>query len=379
MHERSALGAADVTDEVLAAMVARLLGEDDVELVDSRAQTAAYDLQALTTAGRYRVTGRARTRAGLQPFALFVKVVQSFARSPLFAVVPPEQREQALRLVPWRVEPWVYRSDLAARLPEGLSMPRALAVLDLGPDSAAIWLEHVDVVGDLWDVPRYERAAYLLGRLAASPRVRPLATADPVLGPSRIRGYAGTRVRHGVVPALRSDDLWRHPLVAQAFDDRLRDDLRAAADDLDALVDELETLPLGALHGDACTRNLLVRRGSPDLVLIDFGFWGGGPLGFDLGQLLLGEVQLGERPASWLPALEVVCLPAYVDGLHDEGREVGLDEVARAHALLMLLFSGLSAVPVEHLQSPPSPALQELARQRAESARFVLDLVRATA
>ena len=41
-----------------------------------------------------------------------------------------------------------------------------------------------------------------------------------------------------------------------------------------------------------CTNNLLVQRDSEDLVLIDYGFWSTQPLGFDLSQLLLGDVIL---------------------------------------------------------------------------------------
>ena len=132
------------------------------------------------------------------------------------------------------------------------------------------------------------------------------------------------------------------------------------------------------MHGDACSRNLLVRRPHGDMVLIDFGFFGEGPVGFDLGQLLLGEVQTGERPAACLPSLEQACVPAYVTGLADEGVVMSEDVVRRAHALEMLLFSGLSAVPFEHLDGPLTPGVTDLAAQRAHAARFVLDLVDAT-
>ena len=33
-----------------------------------------------------------------------------------------------------------------------------------------------------------------------------------------------------VLPALRDDACWEHPVVAAGFDDRLRDDMRAAAE-----------------------------------------------------------------------------------------------------------------------------------------------------
>ncbi len=169
--------------------------------------------------------------------------------------------------------------------------------------------------------------------------------------------------------------MWAHPLIAGAFDDRLRADLLAAAENLPAMVDELESMPVGTAHGDACTRNLLVRPGSEALVLIDFTFWGEGPLGADLSQLLVGEVQVGDRAASSLPDLEEVCVPAYVAGLHSEGCHVDEAVIRRSHALWMLLFSGLSAFPFEHLDSPPTPYLHRITSERAQTARFILDLV----
>ena len=149
-------------------------------------------------------------------------------------------REFALAAYPFEAEPRVYRSDLADRLPPGLTMPRAYAVIDLDAESAALWLEDVPVVAARWDRAALAHAAHLLGRLAASPRVRPLATvADP--GQHRtLRSYAEGRVAAQVVPALHDDEIWRHPIVAAAFDDALRRDLVAAADALPAVVAELE-------------------------------------------------------------------------------------------------------------------------------------------
>jgi hypothetical protein len=51
----------------------------------------------------------------------------------------------------------------------------------------------------------------------------------------------------------------------------------------------------------------------------------------------------------------------------------------RAHALLALLFAGLSAVPFERLGDPVTDELVRVARERAAAARFLLDLVDATA
>jgi hypothetical protein len=378
MHERSVLGPADVSDQELAAMVAESLGVASVDLLSSHAEVATYDLDALTTGGRFWVRGRARIGTRDATYAFFVKVVQSWARSPLFQFIPEEHRAAALELVPWRSEPLIYKSDLAARLPAGLTMPRAYAVIDLDDESAALWLEAVDAAPATWNVENLAHAAYLLGRLAASPDVRRLARVGDVDRKRTVRAYAEGRVALQVVPALRSDDVWNHPLVAATFDDQIHKDLLRAADALPHIVDELETMPIGTSHGDACTRNLLVSPATTDLVLIDYGFWGEAPIGFDLSQLLLGEVQMGERSATCLGGLEAACLPAYVRGLHDEACDISLEDVRRSHALLMVLFSGVSAVPFEHLGAEPTPELQRIAGERAASARFILDLLAET-
>ena len=279
-----------------------------------------------------RLPRNSASLTGAEGFAFVVKVVQSWGRSPTFQHVPEEMREFALAAVSFEAEPRVYRSDLADRLPPGLTMPRAYAVVDLDAESTALWLEDVPVVAARWERAALAHAAHLLGRLAASPRVRPLATvADPGMHRT-LRGYVEERIELQVIPALHDDAIWRHPVVTPAFDDTLRHDLVAAADTLPTVVAELESMANGTAHGDACTRNLLVAADRADLILIDFGFWGPQPLGFDLGQLLLGEVQLGERPAVALPDDERACLAAYVDGLRAEDCDVDGSVVERGLA-----------------------------------------------
>jgi hypothetical protein len=130
--------------------------------------------------------------------------------------------------------------------------------------------------------------------------VAPLATA--VHGARTPRIYAGTWLAHIVLPALTGDNVWAHPLVHDAFDTRLRHRLLTAADVLPALLDELDDAPAATAHGDACTANLLAVGDRDALVMIDLGFCGRAPLGTDLGQLVLGEVQTGHRHPPTCPA-----------------------------------------------------------------------------
>jgi len=379
MHDRTVLGPADVSDDALAAMAADLLGldPDATTLLDSGADVVAYDLDAITTAGRYWVHGHVTAGNGALPFRIFVKHVQSWSRSPWFQDVPVDYRDEAERSVPWRTEPLAYRSDLGDRLPAGLTMPRAVGVVDIDEKAGAVWLEEVPVAPVTWDLARFTRAAGLLGRLAASPDVAELATVG--CHDFHIRDYLHGRLSLQVLPMLRDDGIWKHPLVAATFDDELRARLLDAADRAAEYVAELSALPNGTAHGDACPNNLLVRPDEDGFVLIDYGFWGEEPIGFDLAQLLVGDVQVGKRPADDLPELEEACLAAYVAGLREEGCDVAEDVVRRAHALQLMVFTGYSTLPFELLSGPPTPERMALAAERAAIARFSLDLVDASA
>ena len=374
--DRAVLGPADVDDAVLAGMVADLLGHRSVDLLEATAEPVPYDVPSLTTVGRYWVTGRAATPTGVRPYRLFVKHVQGWHHSPFFADVPEEIHEMAKASYPWRTEPLAYRSDLGDRLPDGLSMPRAVGVFDLEPDAAVIWMEAVDHPPRVWDLDRFRRAAYLLGRLAASPSVAELGNVGEFEW--SVMQYVHGRLIWQVVPILQSDELWTHPLLAAHVSTGLRDRLRAAAGRVEEYGVELTRAVEARAHGDASPGNLMPGPDADSFVLIDFGLWLPQAVGHDLGQLVAGDVQLGKRPAALLAETDEACLAAYAEGLATEGLDLDLDAVRRAHALQLLLFVGLSAVPFEMLEAPPSDELDQLVAERALLAEFSLDLVDST-
>ncbi len=95
-----------------------------------------------------------------------------------------------------------------------------------------------------WDRARYAHAAHLLGRLAVSPRVA--ERADVGGHPFHVRDYVDGRLRIQVLPMLRDEGIWHHPLVAGAFDDALRARLLEAADRADEYVEELSAAAVRA-------------------------------------------------------------------------------------------------------------------------------------
>ena len=374
MGSREELGPADVTDAQLAAMVADLLHEDEVELLDSRVDLVDYHLPAITTGGRWWVSGHVATPCAKVPFRLFVKQVQSWSRSPFFVHVPEDIREWAAATVPWRTEADVYRSPLPGLLPAGLSAPRSVGVFDLDDTSSAFWLEEVPTHPATWDTERYERAAHQLGRFSGSRALAPLVGLRHVEWTMSV--YAAGRLDLQVVPILMAEEVWEHPLCA-AFDVELKEQLRAVAADSFALAAEADALPSLMSHGDACPNNLLA---GPDggFVMIDFGFLGAAPVGFDLSQLLVGDVQIGRRAAGGLAELDEAIVAAYVAGLRAEGCAVPEAQVRRGHALCLLLMTGLSALPFDLFERPVDEEALRIAGDRAELARYALDLEAAT-
>ena len=211
------------------------------------------------------------TAAGRPGFAFFVKVVQSWGRSPTFRLVPEEMREYALASVPFEAEPRVYRSDLADGCRPGCPCHGRT------PSSTSTTSPRRSGSRTSRSSPRTGiglRSPTPRSCSGGSPRAREYGRwpRSPTPGQYRtLRSYTAGRLGLYVVPALHDDEIWRHPVVAAAFDDALRRDLVAAIETLPAVLTELEALPHGAAHGDACTRNLLVAADRPELALIDSG------------------------------------------------------------------------------------------------------------
>lgn len=379
VDRREVLGTDDVTDAELEAMVADLWGVPTVRLRDSTAEPVAYDVPSILTGARTWVHGHADTGedsgATAREFTLFVKRVHSWRHSPAFAGVPPEIGEWAAASLPWRAEPLVYASDLRERLPEGLTMPRGLRVEERPDETATIWMEAVAADDVAWDSDDSVRAARLLGRLSASRAVADLAAIDPQ--PWHVESFVAGRLAYTVLPGLHDDATWRHPAVAAHFGD-VRDGLLAAARHLDVLAQEFASSRHLASHGDACPNNLLRRADDAGLTLIDFGFWRPQPVGFDLAQLLVGDIQVGRQDADDLPGRAAACVASYAAGLADEGLDVSLAEVRRGHAVSLMLFNGLPSLPLERLDDPDEAALDHWSRQRAAIARYSLDVLAST-
>ncbi len=348
-----------------------------------------YDRGSPATAGLWRVDVRVVClSAAVATRSFFVKLLRHPRLWPGLATLPDEQsRLGFVEYFPWRFELDMCTSVIEAALPPGLRMPVLHKVKHAGADHIALWFEFVEQQPGRWQLADYRRAAYLLGRLAARRRDGAAVNAglpdiSRVGQPGEsLRFYARNRLMRATLPALRDPDLWRHPVMEAALrraaDPSLPADMRDLAW-LPAIVDLLAALPQTHAHGDASPQNLLrPARERGTLVVIDWGFGDLLPVGFDLGQLLVGLVHAGDTDPGELAAIDAAIMPGYLDGLADEGYEVDPGLVRAGFLGGLAVRSALCALPLERLSEPAQgDGLVELFATRLRLTRVMVDLAK---
>ena len=375
--QRSEVAGLGATPALLDRVASAALRDPGATVVDVEVVATGYPFTSIATGGLHRVTGTAAPADGRaeRHWSAFVKVVHHPRHWPLLGMMPPQVAAEMTELFPWKDEIEARRQVLPV-LPPGLRVPDEYAVTDLGDDRVAWWMEDIDDDDDEWRDEDYARAAHLLGRLAVHRR-----PGDPAGSAPFPPGFAVRKVvesRGAMLAGLLDDDaLWARPVVAGAFDATFRRDLRRAVGTLPALLAEMETLPTALPHGDAAPVNLLRPRGEPGTVVaVDWGFRCQLPLGYDLGQLVAGEVERGRGDPTRLPALLEVVEDAYVEGLAAEGLEVPHETVHRGMICSSLGPRTLpGALPVEDLDGPDTDQHAAYLRRRAGLGRWVLNLL----
>jgi hypothetical protein len=246
---------------------------------------------SMATGAVARVRGNLTFDHETTTWSVVLKVVHSPDRSPIWTQIPSEFHDITLAQIPWRAEPELYRSALPDLLPAGLRMPATYHVDEIDDGAMAIWMEDVAHADGPWTLGDYRRAARLLGRLAGR---FPESTSGALLPLRRrdLRFYFTGRVGQAVLPALRNDSIWAHPLIAPVVGPGLRGDLHALAGVGLAILDQVDALPRTLAHCDACPQNLL-RGVDGDVVAIDWQLSGWCAVGFDVGQLIAGHAQSG--------------------------------------------------------------------------------------
>jgi len=389
-------GLASLPPAALAEVTGAAVGRA-VRAPRARATVIPYDYRGSpATAGLWRVevSGRYAGAAGQDDRApgpvrctYFVKLLRHPRRWPGLAYLPDQAtRDEFVNFFPWRFELDMYQSGIAAVLPDGMRVPRLHHVKRAGEDHIALWLEFIPEREAPWDLGDYRRAAFLLGRLAARRkegaevnRLLPAMSSEVPLVGSALRYFTDRRVLRGVLPALREGRIWDHPLASAALDRAgdaaLPADMLALAGRLPEVLDRLDRLPQTYAHGDASPQNLLLPAGEPGtLVVIDWGFGSLLPIGFDLGQLLVGLAHAGKSGPASLPDIDAAIFPGYLDGLAAEDYPAAPAQVRLGYLGGLAARSALSALPLELLSGPPDRQAQAEFLGRLRLTRTMIDL-----
>jgi hypothetical protein len=379
------LGRDALTRDDLTALVRTITGEPEAEPTGVRVEPVDYQIGTPSTEALLRLFGTATTPAGdTVDWSCFVKKLRSPRHWPFIDRVPDGFRAAFIQNLPWQLEIAVHRSGIAGLLPEGMRLAKEYRIDVYDDDRGTLWMENVIQEPGPWPMERFERAAYLLGRLSARRQphlVEPLLPRGDVATPGvGLRYYTNGRVMTVALPALADPKTWRTPLLAAAIcntgDHRLRDDLIELGARLPAVLDALDTLPQCYQHGDASPQNLLVPQGNPDeFVVIDWGFDCPQAVGFDLGQLLVGLAHAGELAPEVLPMVHKVIFKAFMKGLAEEGMGATEEQVLYGYLGSLAARATFTALPLDQITRSDDEATLAMFEDRVVLTRTLVNLV----
>ncbi len=154
----------------------------------------------------------------------FAKTIHPASASPLFEFIPPEHHAIVLEQLNWLDEPRVYGCGLESDMPEGIRLPKLLAIDRACDDRLVLWLEEVDDEGGPWNLERYRRSARGLGRMTGR---WPEARVERNLGLGRrsLHYLFYGKMMNVDLPLLADDATWGDPAVREvtAADPKLRE------------------------------------------------------------------------------------------------------------------------------------------------------------
>ncbi len=389
-QDKDVLALASLTD----ARLAEVASSAGVSIARPQATLTpiAYDWGSPATAGLWRADVRDRDRGESGPPActFFVKLVRDVRLWPGLNFFPDEaSRADFAAYYPWHFELDIHLAGIDSVMPAGMRTPVLYYAKSVDTHHMALWWEFITERSGPWQLADYRRAARLLGQLAARRRegaeinkALPDITRTAHSGGSALRYYTSRRVQQGFLPALQAEQVWSHSVIRTALDHvadpALPSELLSLGAQLPLILDMLDALPKTYAHGDASPQNLLLPANEPDtVVVIDWGFGTLLPVGFDLGQLLVGLANAGQSDPLELAAIDAEIFPAFLDGLAAEDYKVEATAVRAGYVGGLAARSALCALPLDQLgDSDPDGEIVALMTTRLRLTRVLVDMAR---
>jgi hypothetical protein len=324
---------------VLEPVVRRLLASPTAEVLDWECSPLGYQQVWQTTAGIHLVHGSALDRGARRSWRLVLKI----------ACAPPHGQEggAAGTVAPgstdyWKREAELFRDGVLAGIRGDFAPPACYGVDEPDPDTAWIWLEHVDqAVGPDWPLQRFALAARHLGRFSGRYLLgEPVPDHPSFCRPNYLRPHMAAT--HAGRAGALAPEVWTDPPVRAVFPPDAEARYRRVFAAQAALLDQLDRLPRVFVHRDPFRNNLIARRlpdGREQTVALDWALSGPGHLGEDLWKFVFVTLLFLRAPCA--PAeLDLAAFAGYVAGLRDAGWD-GDARIARlgycAHAALWVL------------------------------------------
>ena len=341
----------------------------------------SYQVTNPLSAGIWRISGTADDGGAPLDWSVILKVALS-DYDVLLKRFPSELRQELEHAYLWDREVLAYESGIFDRLPPGLVAPR-LFLADRRADSCWLWLEDLGDGGGQWDVARYALAARHLGRFNGA---FPEGAFD---APWLTRDWIGTWILRGFgsrgAVVVENDAIWAHPLVRDGFAAGARERLRRFLNYRERIVQRLNARPHALGHLDAFRKNLFDRTtaaGRRETAVIDWSYLGYGPIGAELGHLVIGSVAFADYRQD-IRALADACIPAYLDALRDVGWKGSVADVREGYALSaarwVSMLGWLSAVldPArqQQMETWMGQPLAESVAQAGARTTYLLDLL----
>ena len=274
--------------------------------------------------GLWLFSGMGTERSGARPWTVVLKVFDK-----------PEQESPMDDRKYWKREVLFAQSEIAKNMPGPLRAPHFYRI-DEQEDQLWLWIEHIQTHRpNPWTLDDYAFAAHQLGQWNGACMTQMPLPVEPWFTRQHYRSwYANTNPEQD----------FQFPLNQKYIFGEIRDRYERLWTEREMFYRVSETLPQTFSHFDSQRRNLFIRKGSnnqDELVLIDWGLCGFGPLGAELFALIGMSAALLEWSPSELVELDKATFGNYLKGLVESGWSGNADMIRLAYTAWETVFFGI--------------------------------------
>ena len=380
---------ASVPNAQLQGIAAAALSVSSVRDVSVSAVPIDYPVFNPVSVGIWRVSGSATTAVGeIRDWSAILKI----SRSPVGGmtprgVAPAGWGEDPRHWNYWKREALAYQSGILADLPGGVAAPRCYGVEDRPDGTIWLWLEEiVDESKESWPAERFVALATNFGSFGGSYLTIRDVPNQEWLESDWLRSWIDDAWA-SLVPLIEDPAAWDHPMIRSAFPRPVAQRLIHLWNVRHRILDCLAGLPSILCHRDAYPSNMFSRRAPDGLwstVAVDWTQMGRGPIGHDLGQILIPSLLFFWIKPEDIAQMERALFDAYERGLRSVGWK-GDSAVIRfgfaAAASLHWCFAGAFALrwaQDSHIGAGMARRwgrpIEEIIAQRAAVTYYLLDL-----